>query len=60
MSTLRFRHPPVSRHFAAQTGGPSGAREREPVADTAASDSLPEQVAFGAAGSPGLAALAGG
>jgi predicted ABC-type ATPase len=28
-----FRHPPASRVFAAQTGGPSGAREREPVAD---------------------------
>ena len=32
--TLIFRHPPASRAFAAQTGGPSGAREREPVADT--------------------------
>ena len=27
-----FRHPPASRVFAAQTGGPSGARERDPVA----------------------------
>jgi hypothetical protein len=29
---LTFRHPPASRAFAAQTGGRSGAREREPVA----------------------------
>ena len=50
----RFRHPPASRVFAAQTGGPSGAREREPAAHTTASDILPEQIAFGAAGSPGL------
>ena len=26
-----FRHPPASRAFAAQTGGPSGARERQRV-----------------------------
>lgn len=38
---------------AAQTGGPSGAREREPAADSARSDRLAEKVAFGAAGSPG-------
>jgi len=50
-----FRHPPASRIFAAQTGGPSGLREQDTVADT-----VPEQIAFGAAGSPGLAALAGG
>ncbi|MBJ7472927.1 MAG: hypothetical protein JHD16_16590, partial [Solirubrobacteraceae bacterium] len=35
------------------TGGPSGAREREPVAHADVSDSLPEKVASGAAGSPG-------
>ena len=29
-------------------------REREPAAHTSASDILPEQIAFGAAGSPGL------
>ena len=29
-----FRHPPASRRLAAQTGGPSGAREREVVADS--------------------------
>ena len=46
--------------LAAQTGGLSGARERETVADTYASDILPEQIALGAAASPGLAALAGG
>jgi hypothetical protein len=40
--------------LAAQTGGPSGARERETAAHTAASDILAEQIAFGAAGSPGL------
>ena len=40
--------------LAAQTEGPSGAREREPVGDSAASDILPEKIAFGAAGSPGL------
>jgi hypothetical protein len=39
--------------LAAQTGGPSGARERDPVDSAAVHDSLPEQVAFGAAGSPG-------
>ena len=39
--------------LAAQTGGPSGARERDPVESAAVHDSLPEQVAFGAAGSPG-------
>ncbi|MGV3580388.1 class I SAM-dependent DNA methyltransferase [Brevundimonas sp.] len=39
--------------LAAQTGGRSGAREREPVADTAASEIVPEQIAFGAAASPG-------
>ena len=38
-----------------ETGGPSGAREREPVADTDASDILPEQIASGAAGLPGQA-----
>ncbi len=49
-----FRHPPASRAFAAQTGGRSGARERETVADSTASDIVREQVAFGAAASPGL------
>ncbi|MEQ7154048.1 hypothetical protein [Brevundimonas aurifodinae] len=49
-----FRHPPASRAFAAQTGGRSGAREREPVTHTGPSDIVPEQIAFGAAGSPGL------
>ncbi|MGA0546715.1 class I SAM-dependent DNA methyltransferase [Brevundimonas sp. VNH65] len=39
--------------LAAQTGGPSGAREREPVAHADASDSPAEKIAFGAAGSPG-------
>jgi hypothetical protein len=34
-SCFSFRHPPASRVFAAQTGGPSGARERDPVADSA-------------------------
>ncbi len=39
--------------LAAQTGGPSGLREQEPVADTDTGDILPEQIAFGAAWSPG-------
>ena len=30
---LFFRHPPA-RRAAPQTGGPSGARERDPVTDT--------------------------
>jgi hypothetical protein len=34
LAPLIFRHPPASRAFAAQTGGPSGARERDPVADS--------------------------
>ncbi|WP_426027895.1 hypothetical protein [Brevundimonas sp. TWP2-3-4b2] len=29
-----FRHP-LARRFSAATGGPSGAREREPIADAA-------------------------
>ena len=40
--------------MAAQTGGPSGARERETAARTVASDILPQQIAFGAAACPGL------
>ncbi len=32
---LSFRHPPASRVFAAQTGGPSGLREQDPVAASA-------------------------
>jgi len=35
------------------TGGPSGAREREPVVDSGVPEIVREQVAFGAAGSPG-------
>ncbi len=68
--TLIFRHPPASRAFAAQTGGPSGAREREPVADGFAETfrlrfaSAPPPVRLRLPedddGSPGLAALAGG
>jgi hypothetical protein len=38
-----------------QTGGPSGLREQDTVANTMA-----DQIAFGATGSPGLAALAEG
>ena len=34
------------------TGGPSGAREREPVAKYAVSNILPEQFAFGASPGP--------
>ena len=41
--------------LAAQTGGPSGAREREPVGDSAASDILPEKIAFGASPGPSFA-----
>ena len=33
-----FRHPPASRVFAAQTGGPGGLREQDPVADTGVGD----------------------
>jgi len=44
----------ILRRSEAETGGPSGARERETAARIAASDILPEQIAFGAAGSPGL------
>jgi hypothetical protein len=55
-----FRHPPASRAFAAQTGGRSGLREQDTVADTAAPDIVSDQVASGAAASPGLATLAGG
>lgn len=52
---LFFRHPPASRAFAAQTGGPSGARQGEsPRA------ALGAEIAFGAAGSPDLAPLVGG
>ena len=50
----------ILRRSAGATGGPSGARERDPGGSTAVRHILPEQVAFGAAGSPGLAALAGG
>jgi len=50
-----FRHPPASRVFAAQIGGPSGARERETPTRRAGM-----KIAFGAAGSPDLAPLVGG
>ncbi len=44
--------------LAAQTGGRSGARERETAAHTDPCDNLPEQIAFGTAGSPGLRSAA--
>ena len=49
-----FRHPPASR-AAALTGGPSGARRAKTPPIT-----LAAEIACGAAGSPGLAPLAGG
>jgi len=36
-----FRHPPASRACAAQTGGPSGARERDPGTGASASTLSP-------------------
>ena len=38
----------ASRAFAAQTGGPSGARQRDPAGRAAVPCSLLEQIAFGA------------
>jgi hypothetical protein len=67
MTTLLLSSSSGKALFAPQTGGGfvilrpiedrtgGGAREREPVGSAAAQNSLPEQIAFGAAGSPGLA-----
>jgi hypothetical protein len=49
-----FRHPPACGE-AAQTGGPSGARERDPVRSATVHHILLEQIAYGAAESPGSA-----